>query len=75
MTTNPTEPYRSGAVTTAFALTSRSQQRRPVAYSKPVLRVFPPTSERTAKVAMVTVYALMAITIVFIALHEAGFAV
>ncbi|KOS57555.1 hypothetical protein Z051_03460 [Rhodococcus rhodochrous KG-21] len=75
MTTNPAEPYRVGAVTTASALTSRSPQRRPVGYSKPVLRVFPPTSERTAKVAMLTVYALMAITIVFIALHEAGFVV
>ncbi|MEE2034912.1 hypothetical protein [Rhodococcus chondri] len=72
MTTNPTKPYRTGTFTTASALASPAHKHRPAAYAKPVLKVFPPTSETTAKVTMLTVYALTAITIAFIAMHEAG---
>ncbi|MCQ4120979.1 hypothetical protein NOF53_17715 [Rhodococcus sp. FXJ9.536] len=44
----------------------------PAAYYKPILRMFPPTSETAEKVAMLTVYGLMAAAIVVIALQVAG---
>lgn len=38
----------------------------------PIERVFPPTSERAARMAMLTMFALMAVTLVILVLDEAG---
>ena len=38
----------------------------------PAQRVFPPTSERAARMAMLIMFALMAVTLVVLVLDEAG---
>lgn len=38
----------------------------------PAQRVFPPTSERAARTAMLVMFALMAITLLILVLDEAG---
>lgn len=72
MTTNRLGSSSTPNAPTPSVVAGLSPGHRPVPYSKPIPKVFPPTSETAAKVAMLTVYALMAVTIVFIALREAG---
>ncbi|KJF20590.1 MULTISPECIES: hypothetical protein [Rhodococcus] len=38
----------------------------------PTVRVFPPTSERAARIAMQTMWALIAVSLVILVLDEAG---
>ncbi|WP_072689877.1 hypothetical protein [Rhodococcus marinonascens] len=72
MIANSTESYSTPGVPRVGAVAAQNGDSRVVAYTKPILKMFPPTSEWTAKVTMMTVYGLMAITIVFIVLREAG---
>ncbi|PQP16047.1 hypothetical protein C5613_37215 [Rhodococcus opacus] len=71
MTANPAEFHSTPNVPRTSAA-SPADTRRLVAYSKPILKMFPPTSEHAAKVTMLTVYALMIIAIIFIILREFG---
>ncbi|MEV0945369.1 hypothetical protein [Rhodococcus sp. NPDC049939] len=64
--------YNTPGVHRAGAVTAQNENSHLVAYTKPILKMFPPTSEMTVKVTMMTVYSLMAITIVFIVLREVG---
>lgn len=72
MIANSTESYNTPGVPRAHAVAAQNDDHHLVAYTKPILKMFPETSEWTVKVTMMTVYALMAITIVFIVLREAG---
>lgn len=38
----------------------------------PAVRVFPPTSERATRIAMLTMFALIAVSLVILVLDEAG---
>ncbi|MDH6287882.1 hypothetical protein ACNJ7E_07730 [Rhodococcus sp. NM-2] len=71
MTANPAEFHSTPNVPRPSAA-APADTRRLVAYSKPILKMFPPTSEHAAKVTMLTVYALMIIAIIFIVLREFG---
>ncbi|MDI9948796.1 MULTISPECIES: hypothetical protein [Rhodococcus] len=71
VTANPAEFHSTPNVPRPSAA-SPADTRRLVAYSKPILKMFPPTSEHAAKVTMLTVYALMIIAIIFIVLREFG---
>jgi len=71
VTANPAEFHSTPNVPRSPAA-SPADTRRLVAYSKPILKMFPPTSEHAAKVTMLTVYALMIIAIIFIVLREFG---
>ncbi|WP_241962298.1 hypothetical protein [Rhodococcus opacus] len=71
VTANPAEFHSTPNVPRTSAA-SPADTRRLVAYSKPILKMFPPTSEHAAKVTMLTVYALMIIAIIFIILREFG---
>ncbi|OUS88243.1 hypothetical protein CA951_38310 [Rhodococcus sp. NCIMB 12038] len=71
MTANPAEFHSTPNVSPSSAA-APVETRRLVAYTKPILKMFPPTSEHAAKVTMLTVYALMVIAIIFIVLREAG---
>ena len=70
MTANPAEFHSTPNVPPSSA--AAPAETRLVAYTKPILKMFPPTSEHAAKVTMLTVYALMVIAIIFIVLREAG---
>ncbi|TQC45034.1 hypothetical protein EEB14_33895 [Rhodococcus sp. WS4] len=72
MTANPAEFHSDPSVPWPSTAASPDETRRLVAYTKPILKMFPPTSEHAAKVTMLTVYALMIIAIVFIVLREFG---
>ncbi|WP_256974254.1 hypothetical protein [Rhodococcus sp. NCIMB 12038] len=71
VTANPAEFHSTPNVSPSSAA-APVETRRLVAYTKPILKMFPPTSEHAAKVTMLTVYALMVIAIIFIVLREAG---
>ena len=71
MTANPAEFHSTPNVPRPSAA-APADTRRLVAYSKPILKMFPPTSEHAAKVTMLTVYALMVVAIIFIVLREFG---
>ncbi|KAF0963819.1 hypothetical protein MLGJGCBP_03086 [Rhodococcus sp. T7] len=71
MTANPAEFHSTPNVSPSSAA-APVETRRLVAYTKPILKMFPPTSEHAAKVTMLTVYALMVIAIIFIVLREVG---
>ncbi|MFC9905104.1 hypothetical protein ACFVJ3_33835 [Rhodococcus sp. NPDC127593] len=71
MSANPAEFHSTPSVPRPSAA-APAETRRLVAYTKPILKMFPPTSEHAAKVTMLTVYALMVIAIVFIVLREFG---
>ncbi|BAH53775.1 hypothetical membrane protein [Rhodococcus opacus B4] len=70
MTANPAEFHSTPNVPPSSA--AAPAETRLVAYTKPILKMFPPTSEHAAKVTMLTVYALMVIAIIFIVLREVG---
>jgi hypothetical protein len=72
MTANPAEFHGTPTVSRPPTPAAPAEPRRLVAYTKPILKIFPPTSERAAKVTMLTVYALMVIAIIFIVLREFG---
>ncbi|MFD9662847.1 hypothetical protein ACFWAY_14665 [Rhodococcus sp. NPDC059968] len=71
MSANPAEFHSTPSVPRPSAA-APAETRRLVAYTKPILKMFPPTSEHAAKVTMLTVYALMVIAIAFIVLREFG---
>lgn len=71
VTANPAEFHSTPNVSPSSAA-APAETRRLVAYTKPILKMFPPTSEHAAKVTMLTVYALMVIAIIFIVLREVG---
>ncbi|MBC2642736.1 MULTISPECIES: hypothetical protein [unclassified Rhodococcus (in: high G+C Gram-positive bacteria)] len=72
MTANPAEFHGTPSVSRPSTPAAPDETRRLVAYTKPILKMFPPTSEQAAKVTMLTVYALMVIAIIFIVLREFG---
>ncbi|MDV7357702.1 hypothetical protein ACH47B_19955 [Rhodococcus sp. NPDC019627] len=71
MTVTPAGSYHTPN-TRNFSSGSTRDGSLPVAYYKPILRMFPPTSETAEKVAMLTVYGLMAAALLIIALQVAG---
>ena len=72
MTANPAEFHGTPNVPGLRRPPRRTKRAGSSPTTKPILKMFPPTSEHAAKVTMLTVYALMVIAIIFIVLREFG---